>query len=259
VLTQRLGAAYEARTSSTRFDDNPAGPVYDLALAFNGRRYDQTASVTYRLTPWTELYLPLSWRRDRFDAYRDRDGRSLRVGGGVRFNARSVVSGSLELGRMAFRTQSATVPDYTGPYYQAVVGIRLGDTTSVELARQQNFSYSVDLDRVYYLYRWYRISVRKRVSEHLEVAPNFNNFDQQYAGAAGSSSSARIWGSDVSLVGRRSRYTVSVSYTEGGVPGAPGNHYGRWRVGFSIGIPRVTISDRGMFLNGALGLNPITP
>jgi hypothetical protein len=259
TATARMGADLQAQWSRVNYDKSAVYLGVDLARSLNQSRLDVTATLSYGLTRLTSVFVPLSWRRDRFEFETGRDGETRSIGGGVRFNPRAFLSGALETGRSRLQLRSAAVPGYSGWYWRAVTAVAFRDTTAIEFSSQQNISFSYDVSRAYYVYRWNGVFVRQRMGQRFDAGPFYNTYTSRYAGSSTASDTTHVWGASVGLVRRQSRYDVYVSYWDRGANPVPGYGYYGWRFGFRILTPRVNISERGMFLNGPMGTGVIQP
>jgi hypothetical protein len=254
TFTRRAAADVEIRWYRVAYDSGATYQGVNLGTALNGSRNDQRLSFRYQLTPWTEIYLPIWWQQQRFDVDDSRRGNSRTVGGGIRFNKRALVSGSLELGHLSFAPSATTVPGHTGLYTTGVLTFNVNDSTTVQLSAQNNTSYSYDVARAYYPYQWYQVTLRQRLGQHFDIGPYFNYFGSRYAAGTMPSDFARIWGGSVAYRRNQSRYEVFASHGDRTSAIATFQQYSGWRFGFRIETPRFRIDDRGMFLNGPMGL-----
>jgi hypothetical protein len=259
AFSARLAASAETYASELRYDEDPANLGSTLALALNGRQYVQRAALSYQLTPWTEVSVPVSWQQARFelDPARDADGR--RVGMGLQFNARAYVGGSLEVGHAAISPVGSAGLKYSGPYALSQLRVRLGESTSVRLAAQRDVRYSYDASLAYYLYDSYEMGLLQRLGQRFGIEPFVGRFRLRYATPSHPTDLTSVWGVATSYEGQRVRYAVYAAHWGASAESGLNNHYIGWRFGFTIGTPRFHISERGAFVDGERGLGWISP
>jgi hypothetical protein len=256
--TARIRSSLQAQWSLIRYD----GATYqgvDLANSLNETRVDLTATLSYGLTRWTELFMPVTWRLDRFEFETGRNGETRSLGGGARFSPRGFLSGSIEAGRTRLQPTDPGAEGYSGLYYRGVATLTFRDTTAIEFSSQQNFNYSYDVNRAFYVYRWSGVFVRQRLGQRFDVGPFHNWYNSQYSGSSTPAGTTRVWGVDVGYVHRQSRYDVYLSYWRPGANIEGGAGYHGWRFGFRIQTRRISFSERGIFLNGPMGIGVIQP
>ena len=259
AFSARLAATAEAYASEVRYDEDASDLGSTLALALNGRQYLQRVALSYKLTPWTEVFLPVAWQQARFtlDDGRDADGR--RVGMGLQFNPSAYVGGSFEVGHAAISPVGVAGLKYSGPYAVTQLRVRLGESTSVRVAAQRDVRYSYDVNLAYYLYDSYEMGLLQRLGQRFGVEPFFGRFRLRYATPPHPTDLTRVWGLATSYDGQRVRYGIYASHWGATAESGLNNHYIGWRIGFTIGTPRFSISERGVFLAGERGLGWISP
>jgi hypothetical protein len=255
----RLALDQEVRYSRQHYDHDAVYQGTNLATTLNGRTFDERLQLDYRLSKITSLSFPFVWRQVRFDEETTRDGTQQSIGVGLEFNPRSQLSGGFTVGRMRLAVPDAHVDSFVGTYSSGHLSLAFADATLVEWSFQRNVSFSFNESRVYYVYRWYEVSVRQRLGEKIDVGPYWSDYQMQYPNVSGVPEPTRVYGVRMGYYRRRYRYSVDVSYWDRGPGNSQDRQYTGWRVGFTIATPYLSFSNRGMFLNGPMGIETIKP
>lgn len=258
---ERLFVNVERRWYREHYPSDTEYQGIELADSLNGDRDDLRVSLGMRVTRFTDVFFPIAWERSRFDVDQARNGQARSYGFGLRFSPLALVSGDVELGRRIFQTASADVPNDDSLYLRGGIRLVLRDSFAFDLSGQQNTSYSFDVSRVYYSYDWYRVSVKQRVGLGFDVGPYFNVFRSSYPTSdpdASADEKTRVLGGLVGFMRGGSRFEVYGEHWDRDSFDQT-RMYNGWRFGFRIQTRRFRFDDRGMFLNGTMGLDRIQP
>jgi hypothetical protein len=149
--TGRVRAEFIATRHVIEYDQQE-----DLVTGSNLRtalsRHERSADlyVRYALTPLTTTYARVQVQDDLFTRSVDRDTTGGRIALGATFDARALVSGSVEIGVRKLRTKAGDLPDFTGLVGSAVLGHTTGGTR-VSVMWHRDVAYSYQRERPYYI------------------------------------------------------------------------------------------------------------
>jgi len=228
----------------------------NLAVTMNHTSRGVGGGVSYRLTPYTSLTTAADATATRFEFSTDRDTNSYAESVGLEFNPRAMLAGTAGLGYRVLSPLSARTPDFAGFTPRAGLTYRLHDVLTVAVGAQRDVDTSFYSDRPYFLYTLYEASVRQVLFHHFDVGGSIQHTTLEYQQFVNDGVLLPPLAPDVvrmitGTVGapivRRVRLAFYIQRWERLSAERP---YATTRAGLEMTIGSVSVSPRGVFLNG---------
>jgi len=214
------------------------------------------AGAKYRLSPYTAVTTVVDATATRFDYSPERDTNSYLASVNLEFHPRAMLAGTAGLGYRVLTPITESHPDFAGFTPRVGLNYRLRDVLSAGVGIQRDVERSFYADRSHYLYTLYEASVRQALFHHFDVGASFQYTFLDYR---------QFLLSGQPLVELPTE-EVRMTSVNGGMPITRGFRAGwyvqRWervsplrpytsiRAGLEVTIGKVSLSPRGVFLNG---------
>ena len=150
ALARKLSLQVSGRQSFVEFDADEFFQGSNLAEVLNRDSRTAAVSLSYRLTPLTNVLLTGEANETRFLLSPERDSDSVTVLPGVEFNPRGLISGAAHVGFRNFVGLDAALPNFRGPVATVDLTYRLLGSTVIGFTVDRNIDYSFDIDEPYY-------------------------------------------------------------------------------------------------------------
>jgi hypothetical protein len=227
-----------------------------LAETMNHTTRGVGGGVTYRLTPYTSMTTAAEASATRYEFASDRDTNSYAQSVGVQFHPRAMLAGTAGVGYRVLRPLSVRTPDFGGFTPRAGLTYRLRDVLTVGVGAQRDVETSFYSDRPYFLYTLYEASIRQALFHHFDVGGSIQRTTLEYAQFVSQGVPLPPLAPDVvrmltGSVGIPVVRTFRVSvYVQRWQRLSADRPYGTTRAGLEMTVGKVSMSPRGVFLNG---------
>jgi hypothetical protein len=235
---------------NARFLNVRLADTLDMATTSGG------LGVKYRLSPYTAVSTVVDATATRFEYSPERDTNSYLASMNLEFHPRAMLAGTAGIGYRVMTPTTESNPDFAGFTPRVGLSYRLKDVFSAGVGIQRDVERSFYADRSHYLYTLYEASVRQALFHHLDVGGSFQytTLDYRQFLLPGQPlnelptevvrmTSANI-GMPIMRGFRAGAYIQRWERVSGTRP------YASIRAGLELTIGQVSLSPRGVFLNG---------
>jgi hypothetical protein len=214
------------------------------------------AGAKYKLSPYTAVTTVVDATATRFEYSPERDTNSYLASVNLEFHPRAMLAGTAGLGYRVLTPITESNPDFAGFTPRVGLNYRLRDVFSAGVGIQRDVERSFYADRSHYLYTLYEASVRQALFHHFDVGASFQYTNLDYR-------QLLLSGQPLSELPTE---VVRMTTVNGGMPIMRGFRAGwyiqRWervstarpytsiRAGLEVTIGKLSLSPRGVFLNG---------
>jgi hypothetical protein len=182
TLARKLSLRISGGRSLTEFDGDAVFQDTNLAEALNRDEQIATVSLSYRLTPLTNLVVAGETTETRFRLSPDRDSDSVSVIPGVEFNPRGLISGSAHVGFRHFDAVGADLRDFSGAVASVDLSYRFRESTGIGFTADRDVYYSFEPVEPYYVGTSYGGSVRRQLIGRFGVTVAAQQYKYRYRG-----------------------------------------------------------------------------
>jgi hypothetical protein len=222
-LTAKATAGVFAVRDGLDYATNSLFRGTDLSRVLNHTSIGQGANISYALTPFTAVNVEAQRQRDEFDHAPERNSDNFRVGTGVTFAPRALISGSASVGvqkrKFLAGTKSAAG---TGTFVAVDLAYTLLGRTAFAINAHRELDYSYLIAQPDYLSSGVSVTVTQRMGQSWELRGSIGRHHLAYnpdplANAALVSSYAEtilMSGGEISYSLGHSRIGFRVDYSE---------------------------------------------
>lgn len=138
-------------------------------------RTAESLAVGYRYSPtvYTTVVVRAEALRDRFRFSPGRDTNGVRLLGGLDFDERALISGSIRVGYRRFVSIGGALPNYSGPVASAETGMVLGGRARLDIEANRDVEYSFERVFPYYIITGGLATLTPRLTEQWDVQGRF--------------------------------------------------------------------------------------
>jgi hypothetical protein len=257
LSSERSRISLRASESESQYDKN--AQFLGVGLAAELDRSSRTVGVenAYRLSSFTTAVVAADLMSDRFSHATDRSMDSVRTVGGLDFNPRALLSGTIRVGYKYGRPLRSVSPPFKGLVASGGLALTVRDVFGISGGIQRDTDYSFRPDRPYFVYNLYEGAVRQALFHRVELGAGLSSAKLTYRefGLPGSPEAASRYYDY--LVNTSASLSVNVGR------GRIGMYVARWerfsgaetafrsdRIGVLASIGRTNVNDRGVFING---------
>lgn len=228
----------------------------DVHLADTLNRVLQIGSVqvAHRMTPYTRMTFTAEALNQRFPRAPERDIDSISGTFGLELSPEAILGGTIAMGYRSANPLNDITPEFSGVIYRGGISSTVRDRLSLSVGVERDIDPSYRYDAPYYVYDLYEAGMQQVLWRRLDVGLSGSRTKLRYqpftSGEFEGDTSETLDNLTLSVgmrMTRRNRVSGYISRWRR-VDGA--NPYNDIQVGMMITLGRVSVSERGVFLNG---------
>ena len=195
ALFAKLAGQVSRRELQIEFDPDAIFDGTRLAEQLNHRESLVTASLRYPVTPLTAIVLSGESGRTRFWLSPSRDAETRSASVGLELHRRALIAGQARIGYQTLKPRTGAFQSFEGLVSSVNVSYRSPGSMTLGLGIDRLPTYSYFEGEPYYVVTSYRASVRRPLSERVEVDVSARRARHEYRQAVPASPQAATVGS----------------------------------------------------------------
>ncbi len=225
-------------------------------LADTQNRVEQLGlmQISHRLTPYTTMTFTGEGLNQRFPRSPERDVDSFSGKVGIELSQRAVLGGTAAVGYRAARPLNSLTPEFSGLIYRGGVSSTVRDRLSLSVGVERDIDPSYRYDAPYYEFDLYEAGVQQVLWRRLDVGLSGSRTKLRYhpftSGEFEGDTNETLDNLTLSIGVRMARRNRVSGYIARWRRPDGANPYDDIQVGMMITIGHVSLSERGVFLNG---------
>jgi hypothetical protein len=169
-VSRKTAVELGARVSRVEFDTDEVFAEVLLRETLNRESRALSASIRQDLTPVTAIVFRAEGGTERFALSPVRDADTRQVGGGVEFNPRALISGTVSVGFRAFEPRDPLLEPFKGVVLRTAIEYAIGDSTRFAFAADRDVNYSYEPLQPYFVIQGFNLNAERRLFGRFDLA-----------------------------------------------------------------------------------------